>query len=82
MERNIQHVYPNNDTIEHLVGSIESETEIVFPSGVTHKLIICACECHPRIQYFENGAVIVVHDAMDGRLGVEWANEILDEDGK
>lgn len=34
------------------------------------------CQCNPKI--IKNGSLfILVHDAHDGRLGVEWASEIL-----
>lgn len=36
------------------------------------------CKCNPKI-IFENGEMIVVHNSFDGREGVEWVNEILEE---
>jgi len=38
-----------------------------------------SCSCHPEIQT-ENGNVIIVHNSFDGREGVEWTNEILNND--
>lgn len=34
------------------------------------------CKCHPEILQHGN-AFILVHSAFDGRLGIEWANELL-----
>lgn len=34
------------------------------------------CSCSPEVKV-EGENMIVVHSAFDGRLGVEWANEIL-----
>lgn len=36
------------------------------------------CRCKPRV-IIENGSNIIVHDAFDGRVAVEMANEILNE---
>lgn len=35
------------------------------------------CECEPTVEVQENGNVVIVHNAFDGREGVEMANEIL-----
>lgn len=34
------------------------------------------CKCEPRVEHI-NGNMVVVHNAFDGREGVEIANEIL-----
>jgi hypothetical protein len=34
------------------------------------------CHCLPEVKH-ENGNMIVVHNSFDGREGIEWANEIL-----
>lgn len=34
------------------------------------------CKCQPRVKHV-NGNMLVIHDAFDGRVGVEVANEIL-----
>lgn len=34
------------------------------------------CKCEPRVIY-HNGETIVIHNSFDGREGVEWVNEIL-----
>lgn len=62
----ILHIVPLNDAEDHL-------QECEFPAtGTPH----CPCKCEPG--YIEQGnSLLVVHGAFDGRLGVEWANEIL-----
>ena len=35
------------------------------------------CKCLPRTESAPSGGLIIIHDAFDGRLGIEWANEIL-----
>ena len=47
----------------------------VLPNGEDHH-ISWLCPCYPRID-FENGSVIVVHMALDGRHLVEQARAIL-----
>jgi hypothetical protein len=66
-EEDIQHVYPAGDDGEHLLHCLYIETDRP----------VCLCPCKPRHQETEQGGLIVIHDAYDGRLGVEWANEIL-----
>lgn len=34
------------------------------------------CKCDPKVIH-ENGNMIIVHNSFDGREGVEWVNEIL-----
>lgn len=75
MEDNIQHIYPLNDTEDHL---LESHWGIIVDNdGKSGEVLCCNCKCEPDIRYEENGLILIVHDAFDGRLGVEWANEIL-----
>ena len=35
------------------------------------------CKCEPRAEKQENGNIIIIHNSFDGREGVEWTNEIL-----
>ena len=35
------------------------------------------CKCNPEVIIQPNSEIIVVHKSFDGREGVEWANEIL-----
>jgi hypothetical protein len=37
------------------------------------------CFCEPKI-IFEDGHMIIVHNSLDGREAVEWANKILEND--
>lgn len=36
------------------------------------------CACLPEVKY-ENGNMIIVHNSYDGREGIEWTNEILNQ---
>jgi len=40
-------------------------------------LLESECPCHPRQERVTNGNLVIIHDAYDGRLAVEWAIEIL-----
>lgn len=64
---NIVHVVPVNDTEDHLQQCDE------MPFGPPR----CNCKCNPRHELVPPAGMIVVHDAFDGRLGVEWAKELL-----
>ena len=35
------------------------------------------CECEPKVEFLENGDMLIVHNAFDGREAVEIANEII-----
>jgi hypothetical protein len=37
------------------------------------------CHCEPSIIMQPDSEIIVVHNSFDGREGVEWANEILNQ---
>jgi hypothetical protein len=67
---NIYHVHPINDLHEHELGSWDRSIVNLPPS--------CPCPCEPRVITEENG-YIIVHNSFDGREGVEWAKEILNE---
>lgn len=58
-------IYEIEDCI-HIVP-IEDEGEHIFDKD---------CSCEPR-EEINNGIVTYVHDAFDGRIAVERANEIL-----
>jgi hypothetical protein len=50
----------------------------VVPVGDTKEHILePRCSCNTRSEITTNGGLIIIHDAFDGRLGVEWAAEIL-----
>lgn len=42
-----------------------------------HELEGTQCRCEPTIITESNAEMIVVHNSFDGREGVEWTNEIL-----
>lgn len=73
---NIYHVYPMNDDDDH-----DLSTRLEFfkdDKGYQCIDIIANCKCHPKIDFqSDSGAYIIVHNSFDGREGVEWANEIL-----
>ena len=52
----------------HIIPLNDIEEHLAFGTG---------CPCDPQLIY-EEEEVIVVHNSFDGREGVEWANEILD----
>jgi hypothetical protein len=35
------------------------------------------CECNPRLKF--DAVTIIVHNSYDGREGVEWVNELLNQ---
>ena len=62
----VYHIYPINDEQEHYL-------ECVYPAiGYPY----CPCKCNPEFKE-EGDALLIVHNSFDGREGVEWANEIL-----
>lgn len=69
------HVYPTNDLGQHL---LEMGMEaIVDADGIMGLMPICNCKCAPDIRCEENGVFIIVHNAYDGREGLERADELL-----
>lgn len=42
-----------------------------------HDIETTLCKCEPRIISDTDADIIVVHNSFDGREGVEWANDIL-----
>lgn len=36
------------------------------------------CHCNPKVE-MESGEMVVIHNSFDGREGVEWANDILNQ---
>jgi len=57
----------------------EWETFHVLPvKDVKNHSEFYTCHCKPEIK-IESGNMIIVHNSFDGREGVEWANEILNQ---
>jgi hypothetical protein len=54
------------DDLWHIipVGDLKEHTDSEF------------CECEPKVEE-SDGNVFIVHNSYDGREGVEWAKEIL-----
>jgi hypothetical protein len=74
----IHHVYPVNDEKKHLLECERVDTD---------DLPYCACRCRPTHQEVGNAiqgitGLIVIHNSFDGREGVEWANEIINQTNK
>lgn len=61
-------VIPTNDTV-HVVP-MDDQGEHLLEEG---------CPCRPRHDKTNSGELMLIHDAYDGRLGVEWTVEILDK---
>ncbi len=66
---NIWHVYPKNDTKQHLL-------ECDYPP-IGNPL--CNCPCEPDWKREKDG-IIIVHNSFDGREGLEWTKEILNSE--
>jgi len=65
----IQHIIPVNDLEDH---SEEVKNHI--------GLMIPMCKCDPKVkQEYLSDDIIFVHNSFDGREGVEWVNEILNQ---
>ncbi len=45
-----------------------------------HNLEGTQCKCNPNIIIESNSDMIIVHNSFDGREGVEWTNEILNNE--
>lgn len=58
------------DDVIHIVPEDDSELHNFSPH----------CKCEPRTEE-EDDIVIYIHDAFDGRIAVERANEILNDKG-
>ena len=57
-----------NGNIQHIIPKDDSEPHIESED----------CKCKPKSEYTpDNDGWIFIHDGFDGRLGVEWANELL-----
>lgn len=68
---NVAHVTPIGDVFYH-TKKIIWNPQTLTPSSI--------CGCKPRREYvLEKDRWVFVHDAFDGRLGVEWANKILEK---
>jgi hypothetical protein len=64
----IIHVVPVDDEKGH------TEKCIMVPLSSDGNFSMCHCEPKEEIV---NDTLIVIHNSFDGREGVEWANEIL-----
>jgi len=37
------------------------------------------CECEPKIEFQENGDMLIIHNSFDGREAIEMFNEIINK---
>lgn len=69
---NVWHVLPVDDIQPHI-------DKVTYPpDGMPY----CDCPCKPTCREEGKDGFLVIHNSFDGREGVEWANEILDNNGK
>lgn len=64
----IYHVYPRNDLHEHTLKC--NYPPIGNP--------LCECDCEPDWKQ-DGDSVIIVHNSFDGREGLEWTKELLNQ---
>lgn len=72
----VWHITPINDLEPH---DETSEQKQICPGLDEWRFVGCKCKCHPDQKIMKNGAVILIHNSFDGREGVEWTNEILNQ---
>jgi len=73
---NTWHIVPVNDLEPHEEVT-KPEQGVHFQAGEIRPVITCPCKCCPKIQLTDNDGILVIHNAFDGREGVEEAKEIL-----
>lgn len=56
---------------------IDGEVYVVPQNDEMQHQVIGFCPCRPRHEVVVTGGLLVIHDAIDGRLGIEWAADIL-----
>lgn len=51
---------------------------VVVPIGDSnnHDDYSTTCKCNPNV-VIENNEIIIIHNSFDGREGIEWLNEVL-----
>lgn len=67
------HIYPLNDLKEHYTESVDARIDGFSNDVPPH----CPCLCNPKKDQREDGVWIIIHNSFDGREGLEWANELL-----
>lgn len=73
----VAHVLPVEDIIIHDEDYQVHKNPFWFISNAREYLITSHCVCTAQIKYIKDGKTIIVHDALDGRIVVEMAKEIL-----
>jgi len=49
---------------------------VLLDDSKEHELV-STCGCHPKIEIGKDGRMLIIHDAHDGRVAVEQAQDIL-----
>lgn len=63
------HIYPKDEEDDHIIF-------LTYPAiGEPYS----ECKCEPWFKPLENGHIAVIHASFNGREGVEWATEILNQ---
>lgn len=76
---NTWHIVPVDDLEPHIQETKPSQG-VHFQIGEIKPVITCPCKCNPKIEWTENDGILVIHNSFDGREGVEWVNDILNND--
>jgi hypothetical protein len=71
----VWHITPTNDLEPHNEWSVQEQDPA---DPIRWKFIGCECKCKPTIKKV-NESILVIHNSFDGREGVEWTNEILND---
>lgn len=75
MKVKVWHIVPVNDIEPHF----EESFQIQDKADPIEYFIGCLCKCEPKICPEKDGAVLIIHNSFDGREGLEWMNEILND---
>ena len=65
------------DKVQHIYPLDEEDQHILFLTYTKSGQEYSQCSCEPWFRVLPNGNTLVVHSSFNGREGVEWANEIL-----
>jgi len=83
---NIWHVFPVDDTHDHI---LETEWRTIEIAGFdifgelnhcVERRLLTLCQCGATVREEEGGGIIVIHNSFDGREGLEWVDEILNNE--
>ena len=69
MIENTWHIAPYQDINKHILECFYCKNGIP----------ICNCKCKPRTEVVEEGKFLIIHNSFDGREGIEWVKDILND---